>query len=160
MNLYNISAQLLSVLDNLEVDPDTGEAHGFEALEELDLEFEVKAEGLACSIKGLVADAEAIKAEKAVLAERQQRAEKKAEQLKAYLTSCMDTAGKTKLSTPRCSISFRKSERVEVSDVNLLPKQFQKVSVEAKKSEIKSALKNGEEIAGARLVSSRNILVR
>ncbi len=77
-----------------------------------------------------------------------------------YLANCMDTAGKTKLSTTRCTISFRKSERVEVSDVNLLPERFQEVIVEAKKSEIKSALKNGEDIAGARLVSSRNILVR
>ncbi len=160
MNLYNISAQLLSALDNLEVDPDTGEAHGFEALEELDSEFEVKAEGLACYIKGLVADAEAIKTEKIVLAARQQLVEKKAERLKAYLANCMDTAGKTRFSTPRCSVSFRKSVRVEVSDVNALPEQFRKVTVEAKKSEIKSALKNGEEITGARLVSSKNILVK
>ncbi len=160
MNLYNISAQLLAALDNLEVDPDTGETHGFEALEELDSEFEVKAEGLACYIKGLVADAEAIKAEKMALAARQRVAEKKAERLKTYLANCMDTAGKTKLSTPRCTISFRKSERVEVSDVNLLPEQFQEVILEANKSKIKSALKNGEDITGARLVSSRNILVR
>ncbi len=160
MNLYNISAQLLAALDNVDVDPDTGEARGFEAFEALDSKFETKAEGLACYIKGLIADAEAIKTEKTVLAARQQLAEKKAERLKAYLANCMDNAGKPKLSTPRCSISFRKSERVEVSDVNLLPEQFRKVIVEAKKSEIKSALKNGEDIAGARLVSSRNILVR
>ncbi len=160
MNLYDISAQLLTALDNVDVDPDTGEAQGFEALEALDLEFEDKAESLACYIKGLAADAEAIKTEKIVLATRQQLVEKKTERLKAYLANCMNNAGKTKLSTPRCSIYFKKSERVEVSDVNLLPEQFREVSVEAKKSKIKAALKNGEEVVGAQIVTSRNIVVR
>ncbi len=160
MNLYNISTQLMTALDNVEVDPDTGEVSGFEILDELDQEFEVKAEGLACYIKGLAAEAEAIKTEKAMLAKRQWMTEKKVERLKAYLTGCMNNAGKTKLSTSRCSVSFRKSERVEVQDADALPKQFQKTTVEPNKTALKAALKDGQKINGAWLETHMNILVR
>ncbi len=47
MNLYDISVQLTAALDNVEVDPYTGEVIGFETLDALEQEFEVKAEGLA-----------------------------------------------------------------------------------------------------------------
>lgn len=160
MNLYEISAQLSEALENVEVNPDTGEVSGVEALDALDQAFEDKAEGLACYIKGLAAEAEAIKTEKATLAKRQQLTEKKTERLKAYLAGCMNDAGKTKLRTPRCSISFRKSERVEAPDANALPKEFQRITTEPDKAALKAALKDGQKIEGAWLETRMSILVR
>lgn len=57
-------------------------------------------------------------------------------------------------------ISFRKSESVEVDNVDELDEKFKKVKVEADKTAIKQAIKNGEEIKGARLVKNNNLQIR
>jgi len=57
------------------------------------------------------------------------------------------------------SISWRKSERVEVDDMDTLPDQYTRVKVEADKTAIKSALKAGESIEGARIVASSSIQI-
>ena len=57
--------------------------------------------------------------------------------------------------------SKRRSERVEVNEVNLLPKEFKtiKVTEQPNKAEIKKALKNGEEIKGAFIVENFNLKI-
>lgn len=66
-NLYEINEQILSC-----VDMETGEIIDADKLQDLQLAFDEKVEGIACWIKNLLSDAAAIKAEKDALAEREE----------------------------------------------------------------------------------------
>lgn len=108
MNLYEIEKELMNC-----VDEETGEIIDIEKLEELQLEREKKIENIACWIKNLVSDAEALKAEEAVLAERRKRAESKSEQLRAYLDSVLCGS---KFESSKVIAFYRKSKAVELDE--------------------------------------------
>ena len=60
------------------------------------------------------------------------------------------------------TFGLRKSERVEVEDVNQLPKEYKtiKVTEQANKTEIKKALKLGKQIENAYLVEQFNLKIK
>ena len=60
------------------------------------------------------------------------------------------------------TFGLRKSERVEVEDVNLLPKEYKtiKVTEQANKTEIKKALKLGKQIENAYIVEQFNLKIK
>ena len=60
------------------------------------------------------------------------------------------------------TFGLRKSERVEVEDVNQLPKEYKtiKVTEQANKIEIKKALKLGQEIENAYIVEQYNLKIK
>ena len=66
MTIYEINEEILNCIDL-----ETGEIIDIDRLNDLQLERDAKIENVACWIKELKAEAEAIKAEKLVLAERQ-----------------------------------------------------------------------------------------
>ncbi|MBR7083700.1 MAG: siphovirus Gp157 family protein, partial [Oscillospiraceae bacterium] len=76
MNIYDINRAIENCIT------EDGEVIDEQALTELLMAKEEKIENVACWIKNLTAEAEAIKAEKEKLAERQKQAEAKAESLK------------------------------------------------------------------------------
>ena len=71
--LYEIDEEILNC-----VDQETGEIIDPEKLAQLQMDFDKKVEGIALWIKNLLSDAEAIKAEKNKLADRQRSCENKA----------------------------------------------------------------------------------
>lgn len=152
-SLYEISEEILSC-----VDMETGEIIDMDKLQELQMKFDDKVEGIALWIKNLLSEAAAIKVEKDKLAERQKACENKAKSLKEYLFKFL--AGQ-KFKTPRVSISYRKSDSVEVEDVSMLPEEFLKFAEpEVRKADLKKALKEGVEIEGATLVEHQNIQIK
>ncbi len=151
-NLYEIDAQIMAC-----VDFETGEIIDEEKLQALQLEFNQKIEGIALWIKNLLAEAKMIKEEKDNLAGRQKSCENKAESLKRYLSSALDGE---KFKTAKVSISYRKSESVEVEDISLLGDDYLKFKPEPDKTKIKEALKSGVELQGATLVEKNNIQIK
>ena len=155
MTIYEIEAAILET-----VDEETGEIIDIDRLNALEMERDRKIGNVACWIKDLKAEAEAIKAEKQALEKRQKAAENKAERLKEWLQGILQGE---KFKDSRCSISYRRSERVDFSDsfdLNTLPDSMKKVTIEPKKTEIKEFLKGGGEIEGVELVESSNIQIR
>lgn len=155
MTLYEINQAILDT-----VDQETGEIIDLDRLNALEMERDRKISNVACWIKDLKAEAEAIKAEKQALEKRQKAAENKAESLKQWLLFALNGE---KFKDSRCSISYRKSEKVVFDDgfcFSSLPAQFKKVTIEPKKTEIKDYLKTGETIEGVELVESSNIQIR
>ncbi len=151
--LYEINEEILSC-----VDQETGEIIDAEKLSKLQLVFDDKVEGIALWIKNLLSDAEAIKAEKDKLAERQKSCENKARNLKEYLSGYL---GGQKFKTARVSISYRKSESVEVDDLSKIDDDYLKYSEpQADKTKIKKALKEGVCIQGVHLSENQNIQIR
>ena len=151
-NLYEIDAQIMEC-----VDFETGEIIDETKLQALQLEFDEKVEGIALWIKNLLAEAKMIKEEKDNLAARQKSCENKAESLKKYLSSAL---GGEKFKTAKVSISYRKSESVEVEDVSLLGDDYLKFKPEPDKTKIKDALKNGIALEGVTLVEKNNIQIK
>lgn len=155
MTLYEINEAIMAC-----VDVETGEIIDLDRLNALEMERDTKISNVACWIKDLKAEAEAIKAEKQALEKRQKAAENKAESLKQWLLFALNGE---KFKDARCSISYRKSERVVFDDgfcFSSLPAQFKKVAIEPKKTEIKDYLKTGATIEGVELVESNNIQIR
>lgn len=152
-NLYEINEEILNC-----VDMETGEIIDTERLEQLQLAFDNKVEGIALWIKNLLSDAEAIKAEKDKLAERQKACENKAKNLKEYLSKFL---GGQKFKTPKVSISYRKSESVEVTDISKLDDDYLKFAEPTvDKTKVKKALKAGTALQGVVLVENQNIQIK
>lgn len=155
MTLYEINEAITAC-----VDVETGEIIDIDRLNALEMERDRKISNVACWIKDLKAEAEAIKAEKQALDKRQKAAENKAERLKEWLQGILQGE---KFKDSRCAISYRKSERVDFADnfnFDTLPDYMKKVTVEPRKTEIKDYLKTGATIEGVELVESSNIQIR
>lgn len=159
MKLYEIDNAILECIDF-----ETGEIIDVEKLNELQLEKEAKLEGVACWIKELNAEAEAIKKEKLALAERQKVAENKAESLKKWLAYALQ--GK-KFSTAKCSVSFRNTEKVEITPeglTNLMRGGCDELLTykepEPNKTAIKQAIKDGLNVQGVQLVQNVSTIIK
>lgn len=152
MKLYQINEAILACIN-----PETGEAD-VEKLDELMLMREEKLENLALWVKDLKAEADAIKAEEKALAERRQAKERKAESIKAYLEK--ELAGQ-KFETSRAVCSFRKSQKVEITNLDKIPDDYLRYKApEPDKAAIKAAIKDGLSIEGAELVDSVTMTIK
>ena len=158
MTIYEIDQAIMEC-----VDLETGEIIDTEQLDKLQMERDTKLENVACWIKELKAEAEAIKAEKQILANRQKVAENKAESLKKYLAYALD--GK-KFSTAKCAVSFRNTESVEITPEGLeaLMKEHDELltykAPEPNKTAIKQAIKDGLNVAGVQLVQNISTIIK
>ena len=158
MNIYEIDQAILGLLD-----PETGEIRDYEAFSELKMAREEKIENAALLLKNKLAEAAAIKAEIDNLTARKRVAENTAKRLKEYLA--MALAGE-KFSTPRCSISYRKSSGVE-TDVEMVEwarENLAEIVIEqAPKLDLvglKKMLQEGMECPFARITERTNIQVK
>ena len=169
MTIYELDEEFTKTMEQImEIfDEETGEVSDIDKFEELRKQLDelseernTKISNVACWYKQLVAEAEAIKAEKMKLAKRQQSTENKAESLKKYLEYAL---GGEKFKDARATISYRKSEQVTFSEdfkMDDLPGEFLKVTIEAKKSELKTAIKDGQKFKGVELVEKQNIQIK
>ena len=159
MTIYEIDNEIMNCIDM-----ETGEVIDTEKLNELKMERDAKIENVALWIKELKAEAEAIKNEKQTLADRQRVAENKAESLKNWLAYALNGE---KFKTAKCSISYRNSESVEVTEEGLdaLMREHEDLltykAPEPNKKAIKDAIKNdGLTVAGVQLVQKTSTIIK
>ena len=151
--LYEIDEAIMSCIDE-----ETGEIIDSEKLDKLQMERDKKIENVACWIKDLKAEAEALKAEKQAFAKRQKVAENKMESLKKWLAYALNGE---KFKTVRASVSFRETEAVEIADIYAVDENFLKYKEpEADKTAIKKAIKAGQTVAGATLVKNTSVIIK
>ena len=158
MTLYEINSEIMSCIDM-----ETGEVIDTEKLNELQLERDAKIENVALWIKELKAEAEAIKNEEQALADRQRVAENKAESLKNWIAYALNGE---KFKTAKCSVSFRTTESVEVTEegleslMNGHDELLTYKAPEPNKKAIKQALKDGLNVAGVQLVQNTSTIIK
>lgn len=153
MNLYEIEKEIMDCIDE-----ETGEIVDVEKLDSLVMERDVKIENICLWIKNLKADAVALKAEKDNFAARQKSAENKAESLTKYISSYLNG---DKYKSARVTVSYRKSEAVNITDITQVPEEYIKpVEPQADKTAIKNAIKGGLIIPGAEIVENQNIQIK
>ena len=155
MTIYEIEAAILET-----VDQETGEVIDIDRLNALEMERDKKISNVACWIKDLKAEAEAIKAEEQSLNHRRKVCENKMESLKTYLATFLNGE---KFKDSRCAISYRRSEKVTFADdfvVDSLPDEMKKITIEPRKTEIKEFLKAGGEIEGVRIEENTSMTIK
>ena len=154
MKLYEIDNAILACVDG-----ETGEVIDPEKLDALTLERDAKVEGVVLWYKELVATADAIKAEREALEEREKRCRNKAEGIKAWLSKALDSQP---FATARCEVRWRKSERVDVLDPEHIPGEYltQEIKYKANKTAIKAAIKAGGTVPGCELVTVSNAQIK
>lgn len=178
MTLYEIDEKL-RVLEEYGVDEETGELldeDQFNAkFDEIQMALNDKIESSICFVKNLNTEVEAFKAEEKNLAQRRKIKENLAERIKNRIDTYIkaqytdeegniDIVGlnKYKMETPKMKLSYRKSESVNITDIDSIPKKYIKTKTEisADKTNIKKAIKAGQDINGAELVTNINMQVK
>ncbi len=167
MKLYELAGDYRELMDKLE-SGELSEELLSDTLEGIRGAIEEKADGIACMLKALEADAAAIKAEEDKLSERRKSKERAYDRMRAYLSDMLLHAGVTNVETPRSQIRFRKSEAVivdhEADFIRWAEENrddflnYKEPSIN--KTAVKKALLAGEEIAGARIETRQNLQVR
>jgi hypothetical protein len=161
-SVYELDAKISSCIQLDEehvVSVDDGEVLNLQQFEALQMERGQKIEGLCCYIKNTLAEAEAIYAEINVLSRRAEARKKEVERCKAYLAGVLYGE---KFETPRCKVSWRKSEVCNVLNIEAVPEEYlrTKITIDADKTAIKKAIKAGAEIPGAEVIQKLNMTLK
>lgn len=164
MTLYEISEEYKTFLDMVETGEIPEEAVG-DTLEAIQGEFNEKADNVACMIKNLLAEADALKVEKSALDSREKSKRAKADRMKTYLSESMKKLGIWKLETARNALSFRKSTSLYIQDEEDFKQRHmdlckKEIVITIPKSEITKLLKSNEEISGAELRENQNLQIK
>jgi len=152
--------EMLALAQAVDVDPDTGETTGLEELEAAQAAFEEKASAVAVALRMARAYTETLKQYKLDIAARQKAAEAKCERLEAYLMDNMGRVGMKRLDTVEARVTLKDTEAVEVTDEQLVPMEYKKIKWEVSKTAIRDAIKAGETVDGARMVTHRSVIIK
>lgn len=164
MKLYEITRELEEFQAMVENGEIPAEAVA-DTLAGIEFEFDEKVENIACLIKNLAADVDAIEAEAAALTARAKQKKSAIDFYKRYLTEAFGAANREKFESARCAITFRASEKVIIPDIESFYKNHkdfckEKVEITPDKTLVKKLLKGGMEIDGAQLEKSQNIQIK
>ncbi len=158
--LWEINEQIDALTEQL-VDEETGEINEevMEQLEQLAIDRDEKIEACGIVMKQLASEVDAINTEiKALKA----RANAKANRYDRIAEYVKQTLKGEKFETPKVAFSYRKSQSVDVVNESIVPDEWCKFETTRKqmKSDIKKALKNGENVPGCILVESTNLQIK
>lgn len=145
-------------LADLDVSPEVVAA----TLEELAGELSDKARAVAFVIRAIEAEAEAEKAWAKTAMDKAKSLQNRADGLREYLSGAMLACGLEKVSSPGISLSFRKSEAVNIFDQSAIPAEYmaEPKPPEPNKTAIKADLKEGVIIPGASLEVRHNLQIK
>lgn len=136
-----------------------------DTLEAVELSIEEKLEGYAMVIKNLQADTDGLKGEIERLTSRKRSLEANITRMKQAMADTLeliepDAKGKKRFKSSKFTVSFRESTAVVVDDASLLPQEFVVVETKPNKKELAAYLKDGGEIMGATLQTSKSLQIR
>ena len=166
-SLYDISNELREVYNKLAngegIDMETGELdqETINALETSQANLQEKGLDIGYVIKSFDDQIDIYDREIKRLTERKQALKNAQDRVKSNLKNAMIEFNIEKIEGKTLTIKFRKSESIEVDDINALDEKFKRVKtiVEPDKTAIKQAIKQGEQVGGARLVENKNLQI-
>lgn len=168
MKFYNVAKDYIERMEYLEqgINAETGEMTDNSNqlaiwTDELTKDLKDKSANVIAVVRNQELTIEALDTEIERLKAMKDSIEKKLDKFKCYIKSAMVVNGIEKIETPIGNIKFTKSTAVEIYDEKLIDKKFIKIETKEKisKTDIKNALKAGEEVQGARLVENKNLKI-
>lgn len=160
MKLYEIAPALRFALDDIEVDPETGEILNADALHAVEAAANDKIEATALYLRELDAEAKAAKDEADRMIARVKSMQKRSDYLKSMLLDALHATGKVK--TARVTVSIRMTQAVAVDEGANLPEAYTtvKTTVSPNKIAIKQALTDGIDVPGCELIERESVSIR
>ena len=160
-HLYELSTELALINDEIigadgELTPDL-EAR----LDSVALDFRAKSQGIAKWTLDIACVETVIETEIARLQRKKRVAENLRTRLKAYIKGCMEQADVQKIESPTINLRIQKNTpSVDIIAEDQIPAKFIRITqvTELDKAGMLTALKNGEDVPGARLVTERTHL--
>lgn len=131
-----------------------------EFFNEISTDLSAKLNNTMYIIKQLEASEQMLKAESDRLLKRKTTFANRSKMLRDLMFSALNASGEKKLVTDKFNFSIRKSTSVSVSDVELLPREYVKLTRSADKMKIKEQLKEGVIIDGCSLDENYNLGVK
>jgi hypothetical protein len=162
MNIFKIQSEYQQIVTELI-------ENGGELTPDLELAMQItkdnfhsKSESYGYCIREVNYNKEIIEKEIERLQKLNKSCDKTIVKLKDRVEMAMITFEVDKIETPLIKISFRKSESVEVENVNQLPNEYKviKVTESADKLKIKDAIKAGETIEGCLIKTNSNLQIK
>ncbi|WP_300344847.1 siphovirus Gp157 family protein [Fusobacterium sp.] len=164
MKMYEIAGAMIDTLDIfLESDGTELDKENYDmVMDYLKDELSGKSSNIIKYIRNLELESKSAKEEAARLLEISKKRNKKIENLKNYLVSIMQFLDKKKIETELGNYGLRRSSKVDVYDMNALPKEFLKIKeeIEPNKTAIADYIKQNGEMKGARIVTNYSLQIR
>jgi esterase/lipase len=160
MNLYELTQEaklLASILESEELSEDL---EMMLVINQNDLQ--AKSINYAKVISNFESDANAIEGEIKRLKAMKDSKDKSIHRLKEAVRVAMIESHIEKIESPLFKLSLRRSEAVEVDEVGFLPSEFivEKTTLSADKVAIKKAIKDGQNVTGARIIENFNLNIK
>lgn len=159
MKLYELAEnynELLALLDNEEA---TAEELA-DTLDGINDAIEVKVDNICRMRKYLEGKVEVYKAEAKRLTALAKQDENNADSMKNYLDEQLKRMNIKKMDTELFKLSYRKSDSVNVIDLDAVPEEYKRITIALDKTAIKKAIKDGKTVNGAELVVNQNLQIR
>lgn len=159
MKLYELAEnynELLALLDNEEA---TAEELA-DTLDGINDAIEVKVDNICRLRKYLEGKVEVYKTEAKRLTALAKQAENNADSMKNYLDEQLKRMNIKKMDTELFKLSYRKSDSVNVIDLDAVPEEYKRITIALDKTAIKKAIKDGKTVNGAELVVNQNLQIR
>lgn len=154
MKLYEINDEIMQCIDM-----ETGEIIDQERLEQLSLAKTDKLTNIALLYINMKADAEAYEKQEKKFSNLKKNAKSTMEWCKATLAK--ELAGQPlKDDEKRFSITWRTSEKLEITDPDKVSEEWKKVEVKYDVAGMKQAIKDGAQVDGAVISVNNNIQIR
>lgn len=161
LEIYKINRKLEEL-----VDPETGEVLELEAFEQLYTERIEMIEDMVLLYKNTVAEAEAVKAEADKLDQRSRLLREQADKLREHIRVSLNGE---KFSTPRCTVTFRKSSSLDISDIDALIDWAERTGhdecvrykpPEVAKQAVTDLLKQGIQVPHAKIKVKKSVIIK
>lgn len=158
--LYELNEQIEDLTERM-IDPETGEVDE-EIMNQIDLlkmDVDAKLDAIGIVIKSLTGEIDIFTQEKKNLQKNIDSRMRKIERLCNY--SNLVLKGKPK-SLRHVQYSYHKSQKVQIVNEDMIPDKYMKFEMKSTpvKTEIKKALKNGENVPGCYLEDKNNLIVK
>ena len=169
LSLFDLSNEFFALKDlidnDLEVNDETGEITDNsellkELFENLKLSLEDKLDNTQRYVLTLNGEADILAKEIKRLQARKQALENKADRLTEMMKNSILSSGQTKFKTSLYNFNIKKTESVEVRDLDLIPRAYLRIKKEADKTAIKKAIKDGLFIDGCKIVENKSLVVK
>lgn len=160
MKLYEIAPALRFALDDIEVDPETGEILNADALHAVEAEAAEKIEATALYLRELDAEAKAAKDEAERILARVKSMQKRSDYLKSRLLEAVHATGNVK--TARVTVSIRTTQAVQIKQEQAIPEAFttKKITISPNKVLIKETIAAGGCVPGCELIERESVSIR
>ncbi|KGR88698.1 siphovirus Gp157 family protein [Lysinibacillus odysseyi] len=131
-----------------------------EALKAIDGEAAEKLEAYAMVIKNVDSDINGLDAEIKRLQERKKSMQNNVANMKEVMGMLLKTVEGNRLKTDKFTFSFRKSTKVVIDNIDMIPEDFVRKLYDVNKTDLKKYMERGAIVNGARLLENQSLSIR